>query len=35
MDRDAAAVLTDADVDTESTGLAVHDVVSCFSLNRR
>ena len=28
MDRDTAAVLTDTDVDTEGTGLAVNDVIS-------
>ena len=35
MNRNAAAVFTDTDVDTEGARLAVHDVISCFSLSRR
>jgi hypothetical protein len=35
VERNTAAVLAHADIDTKSTCLAVHDVISCFSLNRR
>jgi hypothetical protein len=35
VDRNTAAVFTDTDIDTECTGFAVPDVISCFSLSRR
>jgi hypothetical protein len=35
VDRNAAAVFADTDIDTECTCFAVPDVISCFSLSRR